>query len=292
MKTRSGFSLVELLVAMAILGTVLALAYGTITAGARHQREHEARTSAQAKLRRVHEVIAQDVRSAVFGNISNSPYASSQNAVSFTLMAGGAGYQVLPQNTTGTLTTGAVSTVGRTANTAPDLANTQVLLVNGDGRAVIFNVTNVTKNASGYWDFHFPSSCGTFTYTANTLAFRVFTLGYRHNTANQTLMFRSGTQAEQPLAFDITRFVLTYVYVNRATGALQERTTPFVVNNVPQKVMTVTTGGTTTNWTLSQIRVVLTGVETAQGRRIERTYQNAIDLGAAQTLNVREVRAC
>ena len=293
MKSRKGFTFVELLVAMAILGTVLALAYGVIISGAKQQREHEALTSSQAKLRRVLEVVSQDVRSSVFGNISNRPYTSTESAISFTLLVGGAGYQIMPQNTSGTLTGGTISVVGRTTNTAPNLSSGQVLLLNGDGKSVIFPSGNLTRNSStGYWQMTYPSSCGVFSYTPNTLAFRVNTLGYSLDAASKTLFFRSASANPQPLAFDISEFKLTYVYVNRITGALSERTTPYLVNGNPQKTMPVTSGGVTTNWVLSQVRVLITTTEQSNNKQIERSYQSSIDLGAAQTLDVKEVKSC
>jgi len=85
----SGMTLVELLVAMAVLGIILTVAYSAMVSSLRVQTDQEAITTSQAKLRRVVEVITQDLRSAVFGSITNQPFASNDRQISFALIAGG-----------------------------------------------------------------------------------------------------------------------------------------------------------------------------------------------------------
>jgi len=95
---RRGFTLVELLLALAILATLLAVAYGGVIQFMQSRSDLEAAINAQAKLRRIVEVFTQDLRSAVFGGLSATPYPSGNASVSFALIEGGAGYPVLPHD--------------------------------------------------------------------------------------------------------------------------------------------------------------------------------------------------
>jgi len=93
---RRGFTLVELLLALAILATLLAVAYGGVIQFMQSRSDLEAAINAQAKLRRIVEVFTQDLRSAVFGGLSATPYPSGNASVSFALIEGGAGYPSCP----------------------------------------------------------------------------------------------------------------------------------------------------------------------------------------------------
>ena len=90
----NGFTLVEALIALAILGLVLGIAFAAISQGLRVQSGQEAATATQARLRRITEVFTQEIRSAVLGAVSNTPYTSGANSISFMLLDGGAGFQV------------------------------------------------------------------------------------------------------------------------------------------------------------------------------------------------------
>ena len=287
MKRKQGFTIVELLVAMALLGVVLTLAYGGIVTGARQQRSQEVLSNSQAKLRRVIEVMSQDIRSSIFGSISDTPYSSSNTTLSFTLLAGGAGYQVLPQNTSNTVVAGNLMVISPDVTVAPDLANGQALLVNASGLAVIFPVAGLTKSASNEWQLNFPS-CGSVAYTPNTLIFRVATFGYRWDASSKILYYTSAGGSEQPLAYDISGFSVTYVYLNPATGALTERTTPERKNTLPQKVVQLSGA----DWTLTQIKLKLATAPIIDKKTVERKFETTIDLGATQTLQVNGVRPC
>src|SRR5690625_1229342 len=90
-----GVTLVEILVALAVFSVVMAIAYGAINGSLRVQADQEAATTTQGKLRRIVEVITQDLRGAVFGSITTQPYASDNSQVSLLMLTGGAGYTVL-----------------------------------------------------------------------------------------------------------------------------------------------------------------------------------------------------
>ena len=98
MSERRGFTLVELLLALAILATLLAVAYGGVIQFMQSRSDLDAAINAQAKLRRIVEVFTQDLRSAVFGGLSATPYPSGNASISFALIEGGAGYPVLPHD--------------------------------------------------------------------------------------------------------------------------------------------------------------------------------------------------
>ena len=287
-KSSAGVTLVELLVAMAVLGTVLGLAYGTLTSGVRSQRLSEANVTTQAKLRRILEVMSQDVRGTVFGSISNVPFINSETAISFSLITGGAGYQVLQQGTSNTINPGPLSLI---SNTPPNLGG-QTLLLNSQGSGVIFNVASVAQNASGNYQITMPS-CGSPTYTLNTLLYRINTMGYRYDAAQKMLYIKAaGATAEQPLAYDISAFKITYIYVNRTTGALIEKNAPEQIGGVPQKSYTVSGTNPPQEAVLRQIRLYISSTQKIIGREIAKSYQTTIDLGYSQALNVKEIRSC
>jgi prepilin-type N-terminal cleavage/methylation domain-containing protein len=146
MRPRRGFTLIEVLVAMAIFATVLALVSAGIVQALRLQALNEANTTLQAKLRRVTEVISQDLRSAVFGGVLAEPYASNATAISFALAAGGVGYQVLPGGG-GSFPNrnNLVAVVPVTSAAETNLQGRRALMVNADGEAIEFTVTNVVQ---------------------------------------------------------------------------------------------------------------------------------------------------
>src|SRR5690606_5790547 len=94
----TGMTLIETLVALFVSGIVATIATTGVVNVLRVQAVNEAATSAPAKLRRVTEVLTQELRSAVLGGVTNAPYASNNTQISFLLLDGGAGYQVLPHD--------------------------------------------------------------------------------------------------------------------------------------------------------------------------------------------------
>src|SRR5690606_17110828 len=95
MRKSSGLSLIEVLIALFVLGIVAAIATTGVINGLRVQSVNEASTAVQAKLRRITEVFTQELRSAVLGGVTNQPYDSGSASISFLLLDGGAGYQVI-----------------------------------------------------------------------------------------------------------------------------------------------------------------------------------------------------
>ncbi|MGQ9511442.1 MAG: PulJ/GspJ family protein, partial [Thermaceae bacterium] len=60
---KKGFTLLEVVVALFLLGVLMGAAYSAIVSFTRDRAQLDARASAQAKLRRIVEVLTQDLRS-------------------------------------------------------------------------------------------------------------------------------------------------------------------------------------------------------------------------------------
>jgi prepilin-type N-terminal cleavage/methylation domain-containing protein len=277
----SGITLVELLAALAVLGIVLTVAYSAMVSGLRVQTDQEAITTSQAKLRRVVEVITQDLRSAVFGSITNQPFVSNDRQISFALIAGGAGYQVLPHdsgNNHSFRTANNVQIIATVASAAElDLAGRQAMLVNANRQAVIFNVGNVTQRGgpgSVEWSLVHDNCKNTIDYTPNTLLFRIENLGLRHDAATRTLYQRS-TAGEVPLAFDISGFRIDYVYEGPG-GITEVRSSPHLSpGGQPVRRFTRPDGVVLQ---LVRLQVSISAAAPSQGRVIERSFTGQVEL--------------
>ncbi len=293
MRARRGFTLTELLIALGILATLMAAAYGAVVQAIRFQSDQEAVTSLQAKLRRVMEVFTQDLRSAVFGGITNHPYPSGAESISFALVDGGAGYPALPHDSGSNNSfkraaeVKVISLVASTADLGIRRGDT-VLMVNANGQAVLLPVTNVNPVGGGPNRWHIVhAGCGnTIDYTPNTLVFRVVTLGFRYDPATRTLWEQRGG-VERPLAFNLSHFRIEYVYrapngrdVVNPTG-YDATGTPAIEFDGP--------GGT---YTLRRLQVRLGAEKPSRGRVIERAYVGQVELASNSTYRVREVLSC
>lgn len=274
-----GFTLLELLIALAIFGVVMSMAYGVIVNGIVTHANQEATVGAQAKLRRIVEVIGQDVRSAVFGSIIDSPYTSNSEDVSFLLLTGGAGY-ALDSYTMGSSQVDIVSSAVGVAT------GDQVVIVNQQGQGVLTRVTAVTsssgkKRLSLSCAIHVP-------HTTNTLLFEVNALGLHYDSNTRDVRIRFGTVAsDAPFAFDINEFRIDYVY----TAAGEEP----IISAGPHR-----TGGSpdrTFNvgdvlYTLSRLQFVVGTESTSRNGVRQHSYAAQIDLLSSQDFTVRELATC
>lgn len=274
-----GLSLVEVLIALAILGLVMTLAYGAIIGSVGTQARQEAGVTAQAKLRRVVEVLSQDVRSAVFGSLLDQPYTTNGSQVSFMLLTGGAGYALdkyLLNQTN-------VTVIG---GTTAGLAGRSVLIVNQQGKGQLLRVTSVSAG-SGKQTLNLNCSVNV-AHTANTLLFEVETLGVSYDeSAEQVNVIVDSSADEAPLAFDINDFRIEYVYA--ATGKDP------IVRNTPNRVLgtissTLESAGTT--YTLKRLQLVIgTDAVTREGtKRYANTAQ--IDIAAGGDYALKELSSC
>ena len=288
---RRAFSLVEVLVALAVFSIIATLAGAGIVQALRLQSYNEAATSLQAKLRRVTEVVAQDLRSSMFGGLASAPYASGTTSVSFALAEGPQGYQVLP--------TGGASFPNR-ANVdvfAPvtqavdvGLEGRRALMVNGTGDAIVFTVTNVQSTGgpnNGRWNVVHAGCNNTIAYVEPVRLFAVESTGISFDAGSGELRRATVGGAERVLAFDLTEFEIEYVYV-AADGTTVVRDEPFVAGGLPLRIAEV--GGV--GHRLQSLRVAVSAEEQISGRTVVRRYVSQVQLPDGGTVDLRSVVTC
>ena len=286
---KKGFTLVEMLVAIALLSLVLSMVSSGVVTAMKANRVHDAASASQTRARRVLEIVSQDLRSAALGGVINTPYTSGSNAISFPRLAGGAGYNAeYPRNFI-TWVTAAEDTVNR--DWTGDLGS--VLRVSSDdGDAFVSRVNSVSWRD---WNCCGPllqinhGSCngtlgnlgvgltGAGARQTNTLLFRVNSIGYRFDANQRRLLQRTENGNEITVAFDIENFTVSYVYRNKTTNALNELTAPMQSNG--------TALIEDDTWRLAQLQIDLDVAEPASGRdsdgdirTVTRTYTSYVDL--------------
>lgn len=287
-RATAGFTLVEALIALGVLAIVLAIAYGAISQGLRVQSGQEAATATQARLRRITEVFTQEIRSAVLGAVSNTPYTSGNSAVSFMLLDGGAGFQV----TAISGSSNNIRVVASDAEIGPK--NTQVMLVDAGGQAVLFNVGSNT-DGSGGTRLVTPTGSSCFTGLAatasganrNALLFRVKTLGLSYD-GTDTLYQRERNGAAQALAFNLSGVNITYVYEGKDTKKLYSLTTPLLDGGLPSR--NGVHGGEPVE--LLRLQLELSSEGHSLGGTVERSYVSQVELGSNPSFSIRAVKSC
>lgn len=274
-----GLSLVEVLIALAVFATVMALAYGAIVNGLSTHSNQEATVGAQAKLRRIVEVVSQDIRSAVFGSILDTPYSTDSSSVSFLLLTGGAGYAL--EN----YSMGATQVSILSSSTA-ELVGRPVLVVNQVGVGVLARVTHVS-NQSG--TRRLTLNCGVAVpHTTNTLMFEVGYLGISYNAGRQEIDIRTSDVPDAtPLAFDIADFRVDFIYTADGEEPIL-RTEPYRVGGVLEPTMEV--GGT--KYDLGRLQFVVSTDAESMGRTQRHSYSAQVDLLGNQDFMIRELTTC
>ncbi|MCA9840074.1 MAG: prepilin-type N-terminal cleavage/methylation domain-containing protein [Trueperaceae bacterium] len=240
MRKTSGITLVELLIALGIFATVMALSSQGIVSGLKNQQKQEATAAIQTKLRRVNDVVTQQLRSAVFGGITVTPYESGSNSISFALLGGSGGYPVIPHdsgNNSSFVQSANLQILADVNNVSElGLEGQQALMINANGDAVIFRVGNVQKNGNEYKvRVVHPGCANTIDYTNNTLLFgNLDTVGLRYD-ANTKILYRTtDTNDEVALAYDIESFNVEYIY-EYDDGSTVALDSPILDNNFPVK---------------------------------------------------------
>lgn len=282
-----GFALTELLIAIAIFGIVMLVAYSAIGGSLRVQADQEAVTTAQGKLRRVMEVLTQDLRSAVFGSITAEPYLPAADQVSFMMLSGGAGYTVLPPSSLPGFPGSQQLRVQMPA--AADLPGRQVVMINNaSGLGVVLPVTSVTDEGDGVWRLH--SSCrNTIAYELNNmLLFEVSTIGLRYDADEQMVMLAEAGGDEVPFAFGLNEFRIEYVYRDE-DGGVEVLDTPHLnANGVPPR--SYEEDGELK--TLSRIQFVAGAEAVSRGNTRQHMYSGQVELSRAEHFKVEEIVPC
>jgi prepilin-type N-terminal cleavage/methylation domain-containing protein len=281
--SQRAFTLIEILIALAIFGILIAIASGAIVQYLRVQSDQEAVTSAQARLRRVTELVSQEMRSAVFGSIiaddADNNYDSDKDSISFLLLEGGAGYPVLG-NATNFSTSASLSISSSAAdNAALGIATgDELLMINPSSGALLFRAGTMAKNGSTWSIAHVGTCKNTIAYTPNTLLFKVRTFAVRHDPTNNILFAREGG-AEQTLAWNISDFRIDYVYQK---GAVTD------INPVGYPAKEIVASG----FKLQRLQIVAGTGELSRGKTIKRTYSSQIELADDNIVNIGGLTVC
>lgn len=292
-----GFTLVELLLALSILGVVLAIAYGGVVQFMHTRSDLDAVVSAQAKLRRIVEVFTQDLRSAVFGGLVSTPYPTGQSSVSFALIEGGAGYPVLPHDSgnNNSFKQAAEVKILALATQASQIGiarGDRVLLVNQNGDGIILPVTEVNPvgGQANRWRVVHAGCGNTIDYTPNTLLFRIRTLGFKYDPATRELLYKEGAGDPLPVAFDLDRFRIDFVYEAGNQDVLVNPTGYDYANPSGVPPYQVQSGGKT--YTLKRLSLTLGAGFLSRGRFMDRSYTSQVELSSNTQYQVKQVLHC
>lgn len=288
MTKRKGLTLIEVLIALAVFGLITTVAYTAISGSLQLQADQESVTSSQARLRRVIEVISQDVRSAVFGSVTGQPYPTDEDSLSFLLLSGAAGYTVDPQEPFST-----AYSVVIVAESASHLLGSRVLLANGNGQSVAFPITGVSSVGDRLYSLQHPSCANTISADGGVQLFEVTSLGFRFDAAARTLFQTTVGGTEFPLAFHVDRMDLEYIYETHSVGAavpMLRRSAPFL--NASGAPLRVYFDGAANMYVLTRIGIELESRETVRGRVLTRAVAGFVDLSSNQHFMIREVLQC
>ena len=293
MRRTHGLTLLEMLVALAIFGIVVVLATAGIAGGLRVDRYNQAATTTQEKLRRVTEVYTQELRSAVLGGLSNTPYTSNAHQVSFVTLWGSAGNKVLPEDSGNNASFPQAHNLKLDWNgsdaTAQALIGQQMLMTNNDGQAVLFTVTNVQKNGDGSYRVVHSQCANTIDYTTpRTMALTGRSVGFRYDPNTKNLYMKEGTGPEMVMAYDLSSVELQYVY-QASDDSTYVLASPLTGTD-GSPLRTGSYKGKTV--TLKRVGLVLSASGSAAGATVSRTYSGAVEMASAGTVVVNEVAPC
>ena len=273
-RSRDAFTIIEMLIALTVLTVVLLLTSSGIVQALRTHQVQESTTSAQSKMRRVTEVLTQELRGAVLGGISDFPEVSDSDTVSFTLLTGTGGHIVTSSSGWGTDTT--TTLYEPNPATLDALVGGPALVVNGNGEAVV--VSNIGSVSTGTPSVSHPGCAMGIDHTRDTQLFGVRALSFDYDPDADTLFLRevaNGAEFSVPFAFGITRFDVDYEYertFNRQVLATNRLDVPHDIDGWP--AAKYESGGET--FELNRLRVTI-GTESEDGVA-ERTYSGFVEM--------------
>ncbi len=272
MRRKHAFTLIEMVLSLAILTLIVGVTATLLQQTLLFQAQQEATTAAQAKLRRIMEVVSQDLRGAVFGHIANTPYPSQTNAVSFLVAEGGTAYPVF--NTDSSFPTARLATFV-SSGSASDLAiavNGRVLMVNRDNQGVILPVTAIAQGSGNLWIVSFGCQ-NTINYTEGTVVYPIREVGYQYNPTSRNLLYSENGNS-QVASFNLSSFLIDYVYLSN-TGSTSINPSGYNVEGIIQG--SYSAGAT--SYTLQRLQIRLQTQERGfAGRLVTRSYSTQIEL--------------
>ncbi len=272
MRRKHAFTLIEMVLSLAILTLIVGVTATLLQQTLLFQAQQEATTAAQAKLRRVMEIISQDLRGAVFGHIANTPYPSQTTAVSFLVAEGGTAYPVF--NTGSSFPTASLATF-ISSGSASDLAitvNGRVLMVNRNNQGVILPVTAVTQGSGNLWTVSFGCQ-NTIPYTEGTFIYPIREVGYRYDPSSRNLIYGENGSS-QVASFNLTGFAIDYVYLSN-TGNTSINPAGYDAGGSIQSSFSAGA----TSYTLQRLQIRLQTQERGfAGRLVTRSYSTQIEL--------------
>lgn len=227
-RSTSGFTLVEVLVAAAILVVVLGIVTRGLVGYLGYTGQVQTNVDVQTQLRRTMELVTQDLRNASFGMLAKVPYASDKHDVSLMQMDETSAYQVLKGSALGSQGFQNADNFQVVAPSSFSWSSGDLMLLlsptNGQGTALVLSKD---PNATGHdWTAVHANQANTICWDQNMIAVKATAIGYRFDATNRLLIRGTGvnvaapnksalaTVVEQPVAFNVDDFVLRYIGAN------------------------------------------------------------------------------
>ncbi|MCP2014243.1 prepilin-type N-terminal cleavage/methylation domain-containing protein [Deinococcus sp. HSC-46F16] len=268
-----GFTLLELLLALTILGILLTLLLQSSSDTIRLQTRTEQEVSLESSLRRTVAILAQDFRNSAYGLVTDTPYTSTETAISMAQM----------------VDTGVYPVVGPTGNGFPNANNLQALAPSGFAwpRDTPFLLIHPARELATVLDLNASSTVGgngqatlnhsgqpnTLCFSPGNLVQRLRLVGYTYDAGSQMIFrgVRAGaTVVRTPLAFNVTGFQIQYVDT--------EGTAYSSFAALPQ------------TRTLSRIQLSVTMQRTRSGQTLTRSLSSTVEIPKVFTLTARPLR--
>lgn len=213
-----GFTLLEILVAMAILSILFTIILLTTFQGARVQSSTERRVGLDSSLRRTTQIITQDLRNAVYGMLTSTPYASDVDSFSVTQAADTASQSVAGPPVA-FQSSSSLSVLAQAGFSWP--TSTYFILVNpalAQPNATIFSTNSPSVGAGLVVLNHVGAN--TICYSTSNLVQKVNLIGYELNPSQKILYRRVVNEFGNdvsPVAFGVSGFSIAYIAANGTT---------------------------------------------------------------------------
>lgn len=256
---------------MGLLGVILAVVLSSAFDALSMQSRTERDVSLDAGLRRVTQIITQDIRNTAFGLLTDTPYPSTASAISLLLPHSGAVHPVGAG--TGTFKSSG-STVLFTPLTFSWPAGTRFALLNAaQDTATVLTLSAGATGATGTATLPHTQPNTVCHTDGSTFAQQVQVVGYTYDAASQMLSRQvtdnQGTRTV-PLAYGVSAFSLAYIDTSGTS-----HTTLAALGN-PN--------------TLARVSVSVTLRAKARGGTVTRTVSSGADMPRMFTINQRPLR--